>query len=594
MWLELEHRYMSLPAFQRIEVPELVVISGENGAGKSQLLQGIWQQQVKTEFSGNQQDVLYLNSTQLGSPLDFQIGGESREQQVARVESAVQQVKTLRDHPDYSTREKLIAAAHSSLQLHIPALTISNLELRVGKSFIDWAHEDFVNYTPTDLANRDLFSVNVSDAFSRYNQVVTANDLEALRESKGQSHGLIRSEADLQELFGLPPWELMNGALKSVGLPLHFEVPVLSMLPSVTPPQLIHDQTGESLVVSALSSGEKTLLSIALSIYSASGRREFLKVPKLVLLDEPDATLHPSMIQSLLRLVKEQFIDSLGLSVVIVTHSPTTVAIAPSSSLYIMSKTQTPRLRPASSTDEALSNLLVGVPTVSVSADHRRIVVVESPNDERLYTKIANLLGNRVNQERSLVFMAAGSSSLPDGSAAVIDLVRRLRENGNRAVWGLIDRDDRASSPSEFVHMDGSRYTLENFVVDPLSLGLFLLLENFGPTTTALSGINYVNFNFSLHAQTIVDHIGSAGAPEGALESVSVGYVGGTVEVPTYWLSEPGHRLTERLAQSFDYLRKFEHDRTRLLDQIVDRVWASRPELVPLSQVKMLDTLLTS
>lgn len=473
---------------------------------------------------------------------------------------------------------------------------IAEIEAKVGKPLLAWDHDDFVFHTPAEIGGGDLFSVAVGEIFGRYNQLITANDLEAFRQLKGQPHGLVRSDDEIRDMFGRPPWDLLNTALESVGLQYRFSAPELSLLPLVAPPALRHVITGASYPVSALSSGEKTLLSVALSVYSASSRKSYLKLPAIVLLDEPDATLHPSMIRSLLQMLKDHFVGDLGIRVIMTTHSPTTVALAPDESLFVMSKWGEPRLAPAASKDAALSNLLVGVPTVSVSAEHRRIVVVESPNDERRYTKIATLLADRLTSERSLVFMAAGSSSLPNGSAAVIDLVGRLRANGNRSVWGLIDRDARTAQAGDGVVYDSTRYTSENTILDPLSVGMFLLLENFGPTAAALRGIDDVNFEPAAHAQSVVDYVvGAVGSNGGSVELVEMHYVGGfTAKLPRFWLDEPGHDLATRLPIGLQLLAKYEHDPERLLGQIIDRVWASRAGLIPQPTMDILSELLSA
>lgn len=597
MWLRLEQVYKSLTPFGTIDLPDLVVLSGENGAGKSHLLQGIAETRIAGDWGEDATMVRMLTSEQLGNPPELGGGGESREQVVARFEQTVQNVRSLQDHPQYQNPAALKGALDGNLQsMGLSTARMAHLEARVGRPLLEWDHDDFVLSTPAEIGGGDLFAVAVGEIFGRYNQLVTANDLEALRESKGQAHGLVRSEEEIREAFGRPPWELLNTALESVGLQYRFSAPELSLLPLVAPPALRHVVTNASYPVSALSSGEKTLLSVAMSVYSAGNRKAYMRLPAIVLLDEPDATLHPSMIRSLLTMLEQQFVGDLGIHVIMTTHSPTTVALAPEESLFLMNKWGEPRLEPAASKDAALSNLLVGVPTVSVSAEHRRIVVVESPHDERRYTKIATLLADHLTSERSLVFMAAGSSSLANGSAAVIDLVGRLRANGNRSVWGLIDRDTRTSEPSDYILFDSARYTSENIVLDPLSVGLLLLLENFGPATAALPGIDYVNFDQAAHAQLIVDYVVEAvGSNGGSTEPAELLYVGGfSAKVPRFWLDEPGHDLAARLSDGLQLLSKYEHDPERLLGQVIDRVWTSRPGLIPQSTQELLSRLLTA
>ena len=92
--------------------------------------------------------------------------------------------------------------------------------------------------------------------------------------------------------------------------------------------------TGESYPTRDLSSGENILLSICFAAYhKAMGRRQ----PGLVLLDEVDAVLHPSMISALIAGLKEQFVDN-GTPVIMATHSVTTVCLVDDAALFRVSR----------------------------------------------------------------------------------------------------------------------------------------------------------------------------------------------------------------------------------------------------------------
>ncbi len=65
--------------------------------------------------------------------------------------------------------------------------------------------------------------------------------------------------------------------------------------------------------------------------------------PKLLLLDEVDATLHPTMIENLLHVIKN-FLITKGTKVILATHSPTTIALSPEESLFIVNKEGTNRI----------------------------------------------------------------------------------------------------------------------------------------------------------------------------------------------------------------------------------------------------------
>ena len=95
--------------------------------------------------------------------------------------------------------------------------------------------------------------------------------------------------------------------------------------------KLKHTKEGYDTSFDKLSSGEKILVALSLLIYKT--QREAV-MPRVLLLDEIDASLHPSMIKRLLSVIQERFIGELKMKVILATHSPTTVALANSDSIF--------------------------------------------------------------------------------------------------------------------------------------------------------------------------------------------------------------------------------------------------------------------
>ena len=92
--------------------------------------------------------------------------------------------------------------------------------------------------------------------------------------------------------------------------------------------------TGESYSITDLSSGEKILLSLCLAAFNrAMGCRQ----PGLLLLDELDALLHPSMISALIVALKDQFVSN-GTCVIMATHSVTTVSLLDEGEIFCLSR----------------------------------------------------------------------------------------------------------------------------------------------------------------------------------------------------------------------------------------------------------------
>ena len=92
--------------------------------------------------------------------------------------------------------------------------------------------------------------------------------------------------------------------------------------------------TGASYDLDALSSGEKVLMTLVLSSFNQHlGRRR----PALMLLDELDAMLHPSMVSALVRVLKTLFVAK-GTKVLMTSHSPVTAAMVNDEEIFRLTR----------------------------------------------------------------------------------------------------------------------------------------------------------------------------------------------------------------------------------------------------------------
>lgn len=232
----------------------------------------------------------------------------------------------------------------------------------------------------------------------------------------------------------------------------------------------------------SLSSGEKTLLALAFSIYNL---RKNKIIAKVFLMDELDSALHPLMSKRLIDVLYNYFYQKLGIHIIISTHSPSTVAFAPEKSLLIMRKEEEPRLIKTTK-DAALKELTLGVPSFSINYENRRQVFVESPYDVEYYESLYNIFKEFLNSEISLNFIASGDvqkdkNRQPKNSCTIVtEITTTLRNSGNNSIFGIIDWDlSKALPKNSYVKVSGyeSRYSIENFILDPLLVGIFLIKE---------------------------------------------------------------------------------------------------------------------
>ena len=126
-------------------------------------------------------------------------------------------------------------------------------------------------------------------------------------------------------------------------------------------PNLIDNNDGTHRQFNLLSSGEQVLLALAISIYEA---RDDFSFPELLLLDEIDGSLHPSMTKALIETIKNTFVQR-GTKVILATHSPSTVALAPEQSIFVVHKGSVPNKIEQRETKDALAILTEGFATLS-------------------------------------------------------------------------------------------------------------------------------------------------------------------------------------------------------------------------------------
>ena len=124
--------------------------------------------------------------------------------------------------------------------------------------------------------------------------------------------------------------------------------------------QLSNRATGESYSIKNLSSGEKILMTLYLALFNQSmGRRQ----PQLMLLDEVDALLHPSMISVLMAALRNHFAGR-GTRIIMATHSVTTAALVDEGEIFRVDRRAGQiTINPVTPAD-AVSELSEGIATV--------------------------------------------------------------------------------------------------------------------------------------------------------------------------------------------------------------------------------------
>lgn len=487
----------------------VAAIVGRNGAGKTRLLHAIAEGKIVVEFKDaaiTRDRIWHLKMDQFQPNLTF---GFDRVRHREGVLRAVQLYATHRDlfHVDPQESLKAIAqaggsadAARGSVDIHALAAVVSHASSALGKqanALEPQDIEDYFTYVPV----MGLASLNVTATMLAYWDRVEQNDLNEFRLAK-YGHGRpIWSPTEFEKRFGPPPWYVFNDFLRSVlDGRYHIKIPTVENI-STYEAKLFRDD-GREISPAWLSSGEKVLMWLCLIMYATNTKR-MSRPPALLLLDEPDAALHPQMVQKLHMALKD-IVSRFDSNVIFTTYSPTTVALFEGGPIFQVSEHDLVRV----DQDAAIGELLVGVDQVSIHYTNRKQVYVESHVDAELYRTLFGLLrkwGKTKSAYISLSFIPAapklspalikqllaasfGEQSVEQVEAFVLALngqgncaqvagaVESLSGEGSETVHGVVDWD-LVNKPQQHLYVLGAGlfYSIENAILNPLTLGLYLL-----------------------------------------------------------------------------------------------------------------------
>jgi ABC-type branched-subunit amino acid transport system ATPase component len=639
MKLTLSKPFMSIVELPDVELPRFTLLTGINGVGKTHLLRAIEKNHVFVDGRAmSKNEVRFLDWTNLrpnnaeAVPANAGVGvGEvitkqledlrrdyqaklwsieviglspphgdrwnyfrlTREQVAAQVEPQdptgvwngiesvvddfANQLRTRRDHAQRS-------AEHNNAYQN----AVDGLIARHGKRALPFLTADEIESAGFIMVHSDMFHQSFAPAFQGYFDLQKSNRLLRLDEQEGRAaaHPSL-SDQQFEERHGRPPWDIVNEALTTMRLDFEIDYPRFYLQPSFMP-RLRKRSSGVEVGFHELSSGEKILISFAICLYHAIDERNVVAKPRLLLLDEVDAPLHPSMARSLVDVLQSFVVERMGVGVILVTHSPSTVAVAPEDSVHVMLANR-PGIHRAGRR-QAIATLTSELPTLSIDFGGQRQVFVESELDARRFDALYRLLAASFESERSLVFIGAGRrGSKGDeggGREAVRTLVSSLARGGNHTVFGLVDWD-RANVSSERVHVlaEGSRYGIENCLLDPLLL--LALLVNEGKSRDRL-GLQESETYTSLgnrgvdRLQALVDVVQREVLGGDSSESIEVAYEGGLkLRVRCEYLVMQCHELEERVKRAFHEIQRFQNQGA-LLIRIVESVVRDHPEFLPI------------
>jgi energy-coupling factor transporter ATP-binding protein EcfA2 len=451
------HRYKSFTQpFQWDDIPLFAVLTGPNGCGKSQILELLEQggRRPKQKIARIELEVLTDRDVQfLPSGWEIQTFDSplSHNEIISDVQHAVQNLLASSDkkHPYpqiEAIREKLAQLSGR------PFRHLSNDEVQAMLPY-----SDVYNI----LHGTTLESQHFARSVYRYH-------LRRLSMMADRSKPL----EFIEEAIGRPPWVTVNDILTSAGV-----------RPKVRSPEDVHldepyrfsmvAEDGSLIPIRDLSSGERFLVGLSILLFNC---RQEGRPPKLLLLDEPDAHLHPSVIQGVFDALRNVIATEFCCRVVITTHRPDTIALCNQHEIFEIFENN-PRVRQCTSKADVIgrlsANLLAVLPNI-------RCVFVEDESDVGFYkVSCSIMLGHYKAQLQPIpvfqpVSRGKGRNRDSGGKSVVASWVAKLVEAQlGGLVLGLIDRDDN-NQPGDGIHVI-ERYSYENYLYDPLVMYCKLL-----------------------------------------------------------------------------------------------------------------------
>jgi ABC-type uncharacterized transport system ATPase component len=311
--IKLNEDYKSFKKdFERELEGDLIVLTGVNGSGKSQLLEMLFGDYTIKPYSDGQKvpisSVIKQNGVEISKGDIFfksfqqviSLKPISKESSfnIKNIEASVLQ-ELLKDKKQKKRYKK---------QLKINKGKINEEEIKELK---DKIHEMFV----------DKLIRTSPEAFNLSNESSLADFFDAQNLSDiFLFHGISIPENP-------KPWTILNQLFSKFNFDYKFADNYTISNGNIKESVELLDKNNQPLPfeTESLSDGEKTIFSLAI----ASMKAEINEVlPKILLLDEYDATFNPSLTEVFYYILEEFFVKK-GVTVILTTHNPATVAFAP-------------------------------------------------------------------------------------------------------------------------------------------------------------------------------------------------------------------------------------------------------------------------
>jgi ABC-type multidrug transport system ATPase subunit len=575
-----KHKSINPPC--EFDFPSFSVLTGKNGSGKTHLLEAIANiQKSEIYINGNLvKNIRYIGFNGLNPNFEESCDPQKITQYIKSTWSQYNKAKESRVNNQRLEQNNLNLILRFVADENMKRYIINTVEV-TGKLYDQLTEEDFAdNFDISYMGHNDFFTAQFALIFKNYHRRQEENSLNEYYVSKGQKVSKpFLSKEDFENKYGIPPWEFVNKILFDTQIPYEVNSPVGTRLDSNFNFRLKDRIAGFAISPNDLSTGEKVLMSLALAIYNSGGD---LGKPQVLLLDEPDAGLHPSMSKMMVDVLYKNIVLENKIPTIISTHLPTTIIASEGISIYKMDRGNSIPIKIP--IQQAVEILSTDIPFLKISTDKRRQVFVESKYDVNYYELLTNILVRKENLFAEPIYLPARTSN-GSNCKDVIDIVNNLYENGNEQVYGIIDWDITNKSDKRIIVLgENDRYSIENYLLDPFLLGLFFIRErklnfsHFGlQSYSNYSEVGRLTIN---EAQQIVDEVLKRLKLYTSNIEQSKLYNGWTLNISTEFNKYQGHDLERLYKSTFPFLEAYRRD-DQLKKEIIEKVINDYPEYSP-------------
>ena len=430
--IKVNERYMAIqPGFEWNAIPSFAVLTGVNGVGKTQLLNMLGNQLnpvFNSLYSGSGEYAPMILSSSVAS--DLSIDGlikyknklldnqatEKSNLNVLRIyeDNVRQKERNLQFTADEVERRRILHDIESNKR------NAQNLINR-NKKLHEYAYDVELGRI-SSILGKDPFNLTDSEiieyANPYFNTLTEVQDYERFvmqeENERNEKFILLSKEKRENEIAAVRDAERSFQAINRLFSKYGFDYfTMLDPFPTDKSRKgeiLFEGKNGEIVRYDALSSGEQMIVKFIIWAMGKDIRGNRINT---MLLDEPDAHLHPSMSKMMVDILYEisrpQSEGGSGIRIIITTHSPSTVAFAPEESLYVMEKDEHGNRSVRSTTaEEAVSVLSQGIFSfdkaikqfsMAIDSDKENVLFVEGKTDVCHLKKAIEILGYDLDVE---------------------------------------------------------------------------------------------------------------------------------------------------------------------------------------------------